>query len=1127
MTQVSLPNGVVVNFGDMESSEIDAALAKIRQEQPDMFVEPEPVAEEEPGSLDQIISDYRARSGDIGGQEEEEDIKPTHDGEVTDISFRTFFGRADNNEEKAARLTQAFGEGTFTQDKRGYFILDLDEIDQKQKKEFGLPSSGTIYVNKPGFTRYDIADFLGHEAVPLAASIGAGIAATGIGTLPGIGLMALAGGVGKAIDEVIIEDIGEGLQRQTNDEVLRDSLLEAVFVGAGEGIGRGIGAGIKYLTKGKGAVPDPEIQKRLEAKFLEQGLSPRQARKKSVAAAREEQAVIMSDMIDKGALIPAQTLSGKAILGRTQAIYESIFPNDALAIQNAKFMRDTLDDVKQGLLSNEEGMARIAENLEPVVQRLKDRMVNKETAYKDANTALKTVLQGQFKGLEKAMNVAPDLDAREFLSTLDSAVNLWNVHSKNLYKLAEDDLGTNNAFISLEGLQNTLEKSGLGLGKVTADEGRLATAQIERAGLQDVTGREVFRLIRENNEVKITDIPALKAAIRAMSSDPKIQKGPADNLVGKLIDDLDTALNAKVVKLSVENTDPVVKKGIEGLKKANDYYSEGIQTINSGMLNSLRAQIQNGYIGDMTGVVQAMVRPNQPNILKQFFKTLEPSNDVTARLIKVRQSDRPNLLEDAAQLVEEGKVKEANELLRSKDLLLNKDTPITKKTKNQAILEMNEAIEGLPAEDFTRQTMLADYAKTLRDYDNLSKRNTNPEQFTDEFRDRMARQWIHQNSRMKDGSPDLPSLARNFDDLGQATQKELFGKRYDEVKELMKDFRLVGYQEKELAEVAQRLSAGSLIEEGTTGISGILSKFSEDMARVKLQGEEALFKALDGQPFNSDDLVQHVMKNPNSIDRLKRELINQPEAIREIEEGVIARLLPSEVTSDLGEAIQSGRFNKAVADNLKKLNSNGAVTKILGDDLVNDLRKIGQAGDIISDSVMKGKTGLAAAGYAAAFGTSLLMSPLATLGGAAAILGISKALRSKPVMKYLTSPRLRAYEAERAMAAGAELGPRNLALEKQVEAAKAAIRQITLQLGAYGTSSGAEAVSGAAQPMIEEATEATTPVVNQARSLNLPDTTPRATMLPGQRPPNPGGLTAGELALRQIEEAKLMGGGPT
>ena len=161
---------------------------------------------------------------------------------------------------------------------------------------------------------------------------------------------------------------------------------------------------------------------------------------------------------------------------------------------------------------------------------------------------------------------------------------------------------------------------------------------------------------------------------------------------------------------------------------------------------------------------------------------------------------------------------------------------------------------------------------------------------------------------------------------------------------------------------------------------------------------------------------------------------------------------------------------------------------------------------------MKGKTGLAAAGYAAAFGTSLLMSPLATLTGAAVILGISKALRSKPVMKYLTSPRLRAYEAERAMAAGAELGPRNLALEKQVEAAKAAIRQIMLQMSAHGIGGGAEAVS---------------PAINQVRQgasgLQLPNTNPQASML--QAPPAMApGMTGSETFLRNQEIEKLMGG---
>ena len=259
MTQVALPSGAVIDFGAMEGQEIDTALARIREEQPEMFEEAED--NQETGSLESVISDFRSRTSSPGTDRDDDPnfVRPTHDGEIEDISFRTWLGRADTAEEKAGRLAQVFGEGAFSRDNQGYFILDLDQVNTEQKRELGLPESGSIYVNKPGFTRYDIADFLGHEGVPLVASLGAGIAATGVGTAAGIGLMALAGGLGKAADEFLIEDVFEGLQKQTNEEVIRDSLLEAAFVGAGEGIVRGIGAGIKYAVKGPGAVPDPEI----------------------------------------------------------------------------------------------------------------------------------------------------------------------------------------------------------------------------------------------------------------------------------------------------------------------------------------------------------------------------------------------------------------------------------------------------------------------------------------------------------------------------------------------------------------------------------------------------------------------------------------------------------------------------------------------------------------------------------------------------------------------------------------------------------------------------------------------------------------------------------------------------
>ena len=171
-----------------------------------------------------------------------------------------------------------------------------------------------------------------------------------------------------------------------------------------------------------------------------------------------------------------------------------------------------------------------------------------------------------------------------------------------------------------------------------------------------------------------------------------------------------------------------------------------------------------------------------------------------------------------------------------------------------------------------------------------------------------------------------------------------------------------------------------------------------------------------------------------------------------------------------------------------------------------------KAGDVISDSVMKGKTGLAAAGYSAGFATALIMEPISTLTGAASILTLSRALRSKPIMKYLTNPRLRAYEAERDMKIGADIDPflrRNLAREKARESAMRSLRTILVDAGYYASD---QAANVAEQEII-------TPVVEQARSsvqdINVPNL---ASDVAAQ--------TQTVSPLRQIEINKLMTGRP-
>jgi len=1138
MTQIQFPNNQIIDFGDDSREEILSKIDGLQQSDPQLFKKSKDYG------IAGIKTSRRSPVTRTGEVDDPEDIKPTHDGEIEDASFRFYFGRADNNSDRIARLNKAFGEGSFQQDKKGFFILDLDKVSSEQKKQLNLPESGSIYVNKPGFSKYDAIGFLGNEGLPLLASIGAGLAATGVGTAAGIGLISAAAAAGKAADEFIFEDLYEGLQTQSTRDVLSDVVLEGALALGGEVVGRGIGTGIKRLVKGKGAVPDEQIRKRIEQQFLKNGYEPKEARKLSFEAAREEQAVNMRKMIDEGASIPIQTLSGKAILGRTQAIYEQIFPNDELAAQNAKFVSEQLEKVRKGLISQEEAGASVAARLQPFIERLQQRMIDEKTAFGDAQKAIDGILKIQFKGLEDAFKIDPNLNAQEFIKTLDPAINLFNIHSKNLYEIAKKDLGEDNATLSLANLNKILDDAGFAArdaeGKLikpqTVVDGLLQREAIAQAGLDEIVDLPIFNLIRNSDRVSITDLPALKAAIRASRADPRIKGQPADQLVGNLIKSLDDTMSTKILALiedPINATNKQLKKGIENLKKANKFYGEGMDIINTGLNNSLKNKIDNGFIADMSEIVNTVVKANQPELLSSFIRSITPSAKVTNDLINIRASSTPTILEDIATELERGNIAEALKSLNKTGVIKDE---INKVATDKGIVQISDDVAKLPVDDPTRISTVEEYVKLLRQYDDLSKRNINPEQFTNKFRDTLARTWINSNIRTETGSASFRQLASKFDQLGVATQKELFGDRYNEVKTLMDGFRLGGLKGDRLAEEAAKLSGRRALskeflgvtDDSTKELDSVLEQLVKDKQRIDLQGEENFFKAVGGEDFDADKLVDHLIKNPKSIERLKIELGPEGEGIERVRDAVAARLLPTDILSDLGGKIQSGDFQKEILKNLNNANQNGLVTEILGKDFVDDITKIGNDGEIISDAVLKGKTGLASAAYAAGFAGAFLLNPIAALGGAATILGVSKALRSKAVMRFFTSPRLRAYAAQRARdEGGARLGDRNLAAEKAIEAANTAIRQIVLQLGGAAVGSGAERVERAVTPLVEEAREQIQPEIERAREqvqdLNLPDTsnfTPLANQQP--RPVAPG-MGTGEQLLADIERRKALG----
>lgn len=155
------------------------------------------------------------------------------------------FGRMDTLEEKQNYLNTVVGSDGFRTDPLGRLILT-----KTGRNVLGLGEGRELAVDEEGLSFKDVKDFAGATALPIAAGVGATIAASGVGFLPGMLIVGAATGAGKALDEGI--EYAEGLQRQSVGEVARDSAFEALFGGLGEGVGRGISRLFGRIIKGPG-----------------------------------------------------------------------------------------------------------------------------------------------------------------------------------------------------------------------------------------------------------------------------------------------------------------------------------------------------------------------------------------------------------------------------------------------------------------------------------------------------------------------------------------------------------------------------------------------------------------------------------------------------------------------------------------------------------------------------------------------------------------------------------------------------------------------------------------------------------------------------------------------------------
>lgn len=1002
-------------------------------------------------------------------REDRQEFKPTHEGEVKDLSLQYYVGRGDTDEERLLRLTEVFGQEGVTQVGVDDFVLNLDNITEDVKEKFNLPESGTIRFNQPGLGWQDVAGFLGRETVPLVAAVGASIAATGMGAPAGIALVGAAGAAGKAIDEFIFEDIFEGLQRQDTGEVLKDVAIQALIEGGGEGLGRGVMWGAKRLLKGKGPLPDSVRVAELREKYIADGASPDKATRMATKAAREETSAMYRQMIEDGANIPAVTLSGKNILGRTQAIWESIFPNEAAVARNVDYVNKVLQRHQMGEISSDQAKELITQTAESMAAKLAQSMADPDQIVKQANKELRTVLEKEFDTINKVLKETTAGSqglATEFQRGLELATKLFTFRSGQMYRQA-DELLTGER-IDLRPLQQRL--------------GELQK-NVLKGGEQLQGG--IFKHIMETPNLSISEIPALRAALRATEAHPDLLGTVAGRNIKELLDIVNGSIKKKEIELAQElqrgfagkfergvrpstgragpTPDPArspsevsnLRDGLDMLAQANKHYEEGAEIINSGMIQQMNQLIKDKNIVDLKGLVDLAVKPNQPNLLKFVLDSVTPESAEVNAIIEVGKA-RPGFFAELQERILGGDIKGVNQALEEAGLgAASLEKAGIKAEKH--MFTVPEIYNQLPKNDPTRMRLQNDFAEMLQLYDEMATAARRPGDFREGFRSLLAKNWMDDAVKLNqsDEGINYKALVSSFDSLGTKVQNELFGQQAGEFRRVMNDFKLLS-----------RTSAKQLDEfMGTIGnqdARAIVDAFKGVVRQAEAEGQDAFTRTMRGGPVDVDKLVINVLKNPKNYDTLRArvgdDMLDAPGGFKDlVMERIVASGFPTGNVTD--DVVQSGAFGQSWLKTMKDMNKAGALNKILGDEAVSDLMRIAKAGEAVSDSVMKGKTGLAAAGYAAGFGTALIMNPIATLGGAASIMALSRALRSKPIMKYLSSKRLRAYEAERAMKIGADIGPRNIAAEKARESALRSLRTILVDAGYYASGRGADTVT--------------------------------------------------------------------
>jgi len=964
--------------------------------------------------------------------DEVSDIAPTVEGQVTDSGVRYEFGKRDTAQEQEEFLTQVYGPDSFVKDNRGRYLLNLDNISPEVKAQQNLPDEGGLmWFNKPGggflglFDMPDIVEFGGRYRGELIGGTAAALATTGVGLLPASILIGLGAGAGKGFDE--LQEYAQGTQRQTPDEIYGDVATAAAYNAGGNFIVGGAIRTVGKLIRGPGN-PDAQVISDL----MDQGLSASAAK----AAAVQMQRTTTRDAIKGGARPTIQEATGKSVLGRIQAIQESIFPNKKAARANRKYVQDLIQKYKSGELSDDAFGAALDQNVKDVSRLISGAMKDPDEAVKLANQQLRDVIEAEMN-LLKQVYTTGDETAAAFQNEMTRMVRLWQNNNKELYDNAGQLMGDAKLFKSQ------------GLRKLVDDQ-----IKAPLAAEQGLANNPVYKyILGKKDDYTIGELQALRSAVQNSRSGSLVGdvtdnqlKGLSDKL-DEMFDGAANSINQKIVQLrsggnatyadvglapppgrpssqfipkdDANKLADQLSSGLEKFKDAQKHYREGAEIFKTGAMNMLNQNIKEGYFADLSSVVEAVVQPGKPKLLLNYLKCVTPDATVRGAMQSIPETQW-NAMANAAR---QGNITEVNRLLGANFPELAGGGNVAKKTLSKIGLGFRppKFIESLPQNDPYRQRVLGELAETFQLHADDAAAAAAGTAHRDVARQALASTWIKSTVQQADdlGVFNPAAFRRSFDSLGKEVQDALFGQA--EAKRLngvLKDFALMADDPVQKGFRFQSAAPSSITN---PNMRNIVQNLQADVAKAQEQSSSALFNAVKtGRIDDADALVQAAVKDPKLVDELINKVpsynLDEPFGLKDaMMSRIIREAFPKGITE---EAVASGAWRDAMAASITNLNQRGSLSKVLGQDVVRDLVKLTKIP--VGDQALKGKGGLAAPTYVAGLAVALIANPAATIPSVAGIFLSSRILRNKTFLNLLTRPNIRAGELKKGIRALAD-----------------------------------------------------------------------------------------------------------